>query len=128
MGQSHGGAARKRRISLTSNESELSTSKDRGWGYVFFFSAFFACKRGFEFGGEFYPSNMNSKAYKTRRFHNTHTRLCFFFLLNFFTDRFSKIPIQHASSMFPRLSQNRSRPDLEKRLQSMVRWRPLFFM
>jgi len=28
MGQSHGGAARKRRISLTSNESELSTSKD----------------------------------------------------------------------------------------------------
>ena len=29
MGQSHGGAARKRRISLTSNESELSTSKDR---------------------------------------------------------------------------------------------------
>ena len=46
MGQSHGGAARKRRISLTSNESELSTSKDRGWGYVFFFQLFLLANGG----------------------------------------------------------------------------------
>lgn len=116
MGQSHGGAARKRRISLTSNESELSTSKDRGWGY--FFRLFLLANGGLNSEVNSIPVIWTVKPTKLGGFipPTPHTRLCFFFLLNFFTDRFSKKPIQRASSMSPRLSQNRSRPDLEKRL------------